>query len=362
MFLICFLLYFIFTFLCLFIVTKAKNKSKMSKFIAITFISLLFVVLNMYCTKSTIHMGGDRYNYYQAFLGTKTESIGLEILFNLFRNFTKNINAVFYFTTFVTCFLTLLAYNILKDANKNTLLFVMLTDLIFFSFTALKQTYTCAIAFLIYAIYLDLNSKYKHFINVFLIFIACLFHTTGFLLIPIYVLFILYENKQLKVKKYLFLIILMIVFFEPLMLLIANGTKDFLPVLSNKIYSYFGKNSMHIDDGNSIISFVKGFPYYIIAFVGIVKSDYLFNKVKNYDKYLFLSIIGAVLYFCSIFSYWLYRFTVLFYFPLGILFSISLKNIKNDKNRLLYYVLVICSEFILLVRWLYLIYSNYGGF
>ena len=361
MFIICITIYFALIILSLLIIPSKKNNSKILSNISILTITIMCCLLNYYCTITSIQMGSDRYNYYLSFLGIKGTSIGLQYVFNFTKIFTKNINAVFYFTTFITIYITLYAFNKIKQANKYTLLFLLLTDYVFFSFTGLKQIYTCAIACLIYSIYFNSTIKHKHLINCVLIFIACMFHTTGFILIPIYALFIICERKNINIYKYLFLITILIIGFEKEMLFIAKIFGSILPSLSNKILDYFGESSLHIDDGNSFLSFIKGFPFYLTTLIGITKYKEIKTKEENYDKLLFLSIIGSVLYLCSVFSYWFHRFTILFYLPIGTLFAVVLKHLKG-KNKLLFCLAIYGSEAIILIRWLYLIYANYGGF
>lgn len=361
MFIYCLLLYIVFTMTSVLLLPRVK-KNKIVKFVFLIIFSTLFTLINVYCTSNSVQMGGDRYNYLLAFFGSKTTSVGLAYLFSLIRVFSNNINTVFYFTTFMTCFFMFWSFLKCKDTDGHTLLFLLLTNIIFFSFTGLKQIYTCILLFIVYCIYFNSTMRHKHFLNIILIVVSCLFHTTGYIMIPIYIILILYEKKEFKINKYLWIMVLFLIFFEPTLLFIAKSLGNVVPTLSNKILDYFGESSLHVDDGNSVLSFIKGFPFYIVSFVGLLKAKKLSLEVKDYDKYLFLSIIGSVLYFCSFFSYWFHRFTVLFYFPIGILFSILLKNINKGKDKLLFALLIYGSELIILIRWLYLIFANYGGF
>ena len=153
MFLKCILLYMTFVLISIMVIPKLKHKDKLTKFIVIVLFSLLFTFINIFCTKKSINMGSDRYNYMLSFLGIKSTSVGLSYIFLFIKLFSNNINTVFYFTTFLACFAIFWSFYKNNDADKNTLLFILLTDIIFFSFTGLKQIYFLANIYYIFYLF-----------------------------------------------------------------------------------------------------------------------------------------------------------------------------------------------------------------
>ena len=360
------LLYIIIAILSVIFVNKniKNNKLKIS-LLAIFIISILFALYNLFCTELSliVHNGQykyyDRNNYLIEFLGLRKTSLGLTMVFELVKFFSNNFKVVLYLSTFLSCFITFLAFKKSKDSNTYSLIFLFLTDFVFCTFFALKQCYTCAFSSLLFVLFFQEKFKYKDLICIILVILSCLFHTSGFILIPIFIFLKIFENK--KINPYIFggLLLLLFLVLEPLLNLIAFFTTNILPSISNRIIGYFN-NGISFKNINSV--FIKGFPFYYITFLSFLNYKKLNKKILHYDKYCVTSIITSFFYLLSAFSYWMYRFTWLFYLPVGILFGIITKEEKKLKIKIFNCILVYGSMIILLIRWLFLIYKNFGGF
>lgn len=342
-----------------FIIVITYNRKKEQK-ISISYIilvSILFVIYNAFCTHLSTRIGGDRSNYLYEFLGYRSTSIGLTYIFNLVKIFTNDIRYVYYLTTFICSYITF--YCLFRDKNSNvySLTFLLCTDFIFFTFVALKQCYVCAIMCLIYYIIFNYNKRHKYLIVSLLVYIACLFHSTGFILILIVIIFYLYKNKKINPVYIIMLFAIFLLFFSNIIALLSRILYIYMPSLSDKIYEYFYSPGVYTD---SKLIFLKGLPFYIVSILGIVKYK-KYRKIDNYDKLLILCSIGSIAYFISIISYWMYRITAIFYLPLSLLFGIIINNEKKGKNKLVYFLLCVLLNLIILIRWLYIVCMS-GGF
>ena len=333
---------------------SGKNKVSTKKIILI---SLLFALYNMICTNFSTRTVGDRANYLYEFLGYRSTSTGLTYIFKFVKLFSSNINVAFYLITFICCFITFYCFFNNKYANKYSLIFLLITDYIFFTFIALKQCFVCAIASLIFYLIFNKGTKYKYVISAILVYIACLFHSTGFLLIPIVLTFFLYRRKKFKPTLLIIILLIIMLSFNGLLSFIVNNFSNYMPTLTGKIIEYFYTDGIYTE---SKLAFLKGLPFYFISIIGVFNYK-KYSIIKNYDKLLVLSFIGSFAYFITFISYWMYRITAIFYLPISLLFGYVYINEKKAKNRLLYFIICILLELIILVRWLYMEFMS-GGF
>lgn len=328
--------------------------------IAIILFSILFVFLNVYCTESSNEMGGDRGNYFYGFIYGRKDSLGLNFVFNIVKIFTDDFHVVLYLTTFICCMLTFFAYRNINEAEVNALVFLFLTDFLFTTFVNLKQCYSNAFASLFFCLIVRERTYGRDILCLVLAVLASLFHPTGVILWPILIYFWIIPKGGKNISLYLFLIFCGALFAPQICMILAHIVAIPLPELSKKIVMYFGAENARVD-GISRFSFIKGFPYYVLLASGIYKRRHLLYKEKNYDKYLFLTSVGTVLYAMSVHSYWMSRFTTMFYLPMGVFYSIIVRNF-NGKKKQFFKIILAGSMFILIVRYIFLIYTNYGVF
>lgn len=325
----------------------------------ILIISLLFTLYNVFVTNGQLPTGGDRLNYYIDFLGYReNESIALSFIFDFVKRINGSIFTVYYITTFICCCLNFLAYSKFSLANKKVALLFLLTDAVLYSFTALKQCYAFAFSALLFANLLD-NKESNDIINIIYIVLACLFHTSGYILIPLFITIKIVKKHPSALYISVFAVFFVFVFFQPILLYFASLLKNVLPVLSKKIMNYFGDS---MPEGGRSIQIIKWIPFYFITFLGFYYRKSLRSKIVNYDLFLIISIISSGLALFSFFNYWFYRFLPLFYLPNFTFFVLINEKVSDKSNRLLNYIIVYGGVALVFYRWLFLIFINYGGF
>lgn len=332
------------------------NTRKIS-IVAILLISVLFCMLNVYATNVATTVGGDRINYTYEFMSGRKTSIGLDALFNIFKNLGLNVNSVFYFSTFVTCIMIFMAYKLLQSAGYLTVYFLLCTNIIFFSFTGIKQTYTVGFATLFFALVLREKNRKNEIAIVILMILACLFHSTGFILLPIYFMRFFIEKFKSKLWLFIFIILICVIFFQPLCLKVASLVVGIFPALSQKIYIYFGENS----SSDNSMTFLRGIPFYLLWGYGCLFRKNLRCRIKKYDSYFLLTTVGVVFYLLAFKSYWMYRFTYIFYFPMAIFFDELVSYSTGANKQIIKYSVGVGTLFVTL-REVFMVFWIYGGF
>jgi len=331
-----------------------KNKMPL---ITIVVVSLLFTLYNYYLTTNSTSMALDRQNYLAEFEGLRdSPSLGVILVQSLIIKLGGGFDALLYFSSFTCVFLTLFAYRLSKQAVPFTLLLLFVSLYISTSFINIKQCYTNALSSLILVLLIEHKGALVNMICIFLIFLACVFHSSGFILIPIYI-YMMYYNKDLNVKKVVLLLVFFAIFFLPIMQFFASVVSGFVPLLSNKINEYFLEGSIHAEN-SSIITIFKGVNIYYITYIGIKWRNKLKELIPNYDKFLFVSIVCSFLYIMALYSYWMSRFMYLFIFVVFIFFSELILYIPQRKKAI---IMVFLFTSVITYREWILIYLLYGG-
>lgn len=324
-------------------------------------ISVLFTLFNVYATTTSVSMGGDRSNYYASFLGyLPAGSVGLNILFKIAHAIGMDYFGVLYFTTFFCTFVTLIAYRLSKDAKPFAFYLLCLTQYFLTTLTALKQAYTSAFAVLFFVLTIEYDTKTSRFFSLVLAVLACAFHSTGYVLIIIVI-----AKRIVKTTKTLLLyfgvLLLVGLFFKDIILTAATLIEPFLPYVAGKIFVYIG-DSAYARSSGSPLAFIMGAPYYLITLLGLRKREMAKPVIKNYDDYLFVVGTGAFIYLLSMYNAWLSRFVYLFSFVSFVFFGELLKTFQLETNRKIYSLLVQGSLALITYRFLFMVYSLYGGF
>lgn len=363
--------------------------------------ALLYTFYNVFCTLTTPTMGQDRVAYTIEFNNGKewATSTGLQAVYTMIRFFGGNIYAVFYFSTFFFAAVSTWAFFFSGLHNRYALTFFVLTDIIFFSFTALKQIYACAFACILFAVAQKKTTLPRVLICLSAVALACLFHNAALILIPTYPLLLLCKSRRMKgwvLFTLIGLLLVSVLFLEQIAGLVAQLVEPIKPSISAKINGYFAANR---ETWNKA-AFLKGLPYYLIVVLGFLKRPRLHEQIANYDMLLMLSALGAAMYLASVQSYWMYRATEFYVFPIcifiGQLAQATVQEIRQKLpaapamstdggsvperlrlrcaacgrflrvgvRSLSFWICagVYGSAFAVLVRWLALIYLNYGGF
>lgn len=340
------------------------HRNKKLSNVSLVVISALFTLYNILITTMRGFLSGDRLNYSEEFLGwKKTDSSGLQCIFNVVEALGGNIYWVFYLTTFVCVLITLIAYRKSKILDYRLFAILFVSEWLFFTITALKQCYVNAIAalFFVYLFEELKGQKTKNDIMcIALSLIAIWFHSTGAVLFLIYLVVKVYRIKPKSGKVLLGAIVVSFAFFEPILMLIGNVVSGIIPILAQKINQYLAEG-YRAGDG-SVLTIIKYIPFYYVALLGLLYRERMKNVIKNYDSYAIVAMIAAELLLFSAKIYWFLRFAGVFYVSVFWLFWLINQNIQSSQNRLINKAIVIGSEAFFFFRWFVLCYINFQGF
>lgn len=337
-----------------------NTRAKMPLWLIIAY-ALLFTLYNVYCTETGAALGYDRSNYaydFAHFGARSTLSVGLGAIFSIVLLFGGTIETVFYLSTFVCCALTFYAYRLSDVAAPPVIPLLLCSEFVFFTFTALKQCYACAFASLFFVLMMRKRTAANTLAALLMVVLACLFHTAGFVLIPLFFLLLSREKRDMS-----FLIIgavlVAVVFFLPqIALLLEAITSPIVPSLAAKIRTYFGALAATPGDA-SPFSFIKWIPFYFITAYGFFRRRDLQPQIPNYDAYLVISCVASAAALCSFTSYWFYRFLYMFFLPVFIFYN---QMAEKSEDRRGPDTVVYGGLGFLLLRFLVQVYVYYGGF
>lgn len=342
---------------------RIENGNKKIKLLSIIFISSLFTFVNWFATKTLANnvLGSDRLNYSVEFLGTRSvQSPGLQFIFDIVKKCGGDIYTVFYVTTFLTMFFTLIAYRRSKLASPKLITLLLVSEYVFFSFTGLKQSYAAAFSFLFFVNAIEDKTKRGLILCVVDIVLAILFHSSGYILIPLLVILrIGRENK----KRFYFITgvaVLSLIFLPNIMQFVSSRIGSFLPILSFKIEKYFGDATGGLDSQWSAI--IKYLPFVYISILGVLNRKRFKYVISEYDSLLLAAVVGSLVVLYSMFSYWFQRFRYSFYFPVFLLYDLIDRNEELKGNRVINDTIVIGGSLLVTTRKILLIFKNFGAF
>ena len=321
-------------------------------------IALVFTLYNYYITVNSVIMGSDRQNYLVNFLGYRqSPSIGLVFIMDFVHLIHGDINTLFFITSFICVFITIKAYQISEDATPNSLLLLFLTQYFLTILTALKQSYTDAIAILFFVIVIE-QKKCNRLLPYICIIVACLFHPAGIVLLPLYIILNGYKRKSYLFVYFLSLIIIA-VFFKQFVYFSGRILTPVLPSIGARLVDYFSETSQ---SDSSSIAFLKGLPYFFITIYGIVNRKMLYDKILNYDRYLLVSASGSMLILMGIYNSWLIRYIYVFSFPSFVFLDKILQTQYKKNTGIIIRIGIGAVLTFFTYRFLYLVYSSSGGF
>ena len=339
-------------------IETGKRTSNLS-FPLILFFSALFTLFNAFCTSNESEWRGDRLQYFRDFNGRHIDS-NLSVIIDLIKSHSGSFEFLLYSTTFLCCLLIFISYKYSKHSTPFSLLVFLCTDTILYSYTRLKQAYAIAIAVLLFSLLLNKESKITlTIIEICLLIILCGFHVSGFIMVPLFILIKYYKGKKHNIYIILIAIMIFFISFQPVLRFIANHTESLIPELSSKINEYFSEEQYNVGDG-SLFYFLKGIPYYFFFILGLSCRKKLVSKIDNYDIYLVIVLCCSLSFILSLWSYWLKRTSVYFCFT-SIEFGILIiRNLENEKMKRFLYTGTFMFFVILLSRYFYQSFSNYG--
>lgn len=333
-------------------------------FLFIPFFSLIFALFYFILTEMSGKVGkwgGDLANYYYKLENNLPTSEGLDFLYGLLRNINFSFVDFLFFTTFVCTLLALSSFRKCSNVTPVAILFFLCTDFVFLTFAQLKQCYACAFACLFFSDIMEKSLRLKNVRCFFWAVLASSFHTTGYILFPILILMNVLEKKKNSFILIMFIFICLLFVAKPLLIIFSGLSQSVLPVVSLKIAQYFIEENS-IAEGGSALTFIKGAPFYFITLWAFVRKKNYSDIISNYDGFLFVSVIGSVLYLFSIESYWMFRFTAIFYFPMAVFWGKLFELEQNLFDRYFLAFLVFATAVIVRFRHIILMYLNYGGY
>lgn len=316
----------------------------------------LCLLYNVYVTETSPIMGGDRTNYQYTYEYERVnESAGLTLLMNVGRMYNVPFVWVLYISTFVSMCLAFLAYRYSREATPYALLMFLLTFYLNASLSAVKQSYAMGCSTLLFMLLLQKHTVLKDAISILLVLIACSFHVTGFILIPLYII-LRVDSKYLGLGKSITILAISAILFIPLISLLGNLSGTAFSLLSEKTDLYFGKNGVA---ETGIMAVFKGLPFFYISTIAIKYRKLLTLKIPDFNKYLLLSLMGSLFYLLSYYDVWMARFEFSFGFAIMVLWC---RVVKYVPNKEIHKIAVMSLLALFTYRHLILIYINFGGF
>lgn len=337
-----------------------KNERKISMVLVIV-VSIVFSFYNKFNSVPQFY-GDDRKNYMQDFYGRLTTYSGFDWYLKLMNKVTHgNFELMLYFTTFICCLILLIVYKYSNNSSPYALFFLFSSNFVFFTFVGLKQAIAGIFANLFFLFILaEAPNIITEIMCLATVILACYFHVTGYILVPIYILMkINYKNNK-KAISIILLMLLAILFMKQLLLGMADALELVLPNISYKITEYLGEDTIQVTEGT--LSVLKGFPYYFITYYALKNRKRYVEKIPDFNRLLVLSFVASILAVSTIVSYWFSRFTFMFLFPVSLLFSnmIQCAKSKVEKHNIL--ILVLIPMLLFTLRSLLLVIVNYGGY
>lgn len=320
--------------------------------------AVLFALLNLLCTKTSAAYGSDRVNYLTEYSGERKSSVGLELVFYLFRFTTNNYLHLLLFTTFSCLLIVLIAHRLFEGGSWISLAFFFTTDFVFFTFTGLKQSYACALIALAFALLMKERTVRTTVVCFLLVGIAVLFHVASLVMIPLFVLCCFERIGKPFLIGGAVLMLLGVVFFTQIGSFVLGVAQHVSPRFAELQTRYFSDLGW---DWSSASVCLKGTPFYMLFGFGCYFRKKVGDKCALYDKYLIVLAAASALYLCSVHVYWMIRFGAFFYLPAAVFFGILFRNVSK-KERIVLSVCTFGVSLVLLIRWVLAIYQNWGGF
>ena len=313
-------------------------RNKLNYFAVVAF-SLIYFCLNYYYTfNDSWGMPGDRINYKNGFEnGLETPSFGLYFIFQMVNHLGYGFEEVALTTTLITLPVVFVSYKYSKYATPRSLLFFLITQYVFNGFVNLKQTYANAFAVLAITVMTNEKTIIGECICLISIVLACLFHPTGYILLSIYILY--KSNIRIRKISVVFIyVLLFVVFLEPIMLFIANLTKNVIPFLGDKLLQYFGSEDS--EEGRLLVM-LKGSVYFYILYNIIRYNRVLKHNIANYDFYVMLVFMGTSFYIVSFYNVWIPRSIEIISFPILVFWSKCIDYLPNKSRKVTFTFLLI---------------------
>ncbi len=307
-------------------------KNKYIKISAI--IGGLAMMLPIFICGLRYNVGTDFENYQQWFnyylsnkISLKSEEIGFGILIKLIQLFTRNPQ--FLFLTVAAIINILIILFIRKHTKYFELGYFLFVALYFYysTFNILRQW--IAIAIFLYAIKYIYSRNIKKYL--IFIFIACTFHKTAIIAIPIY--FIL--NMKLNKKNIIIILLMILILYFGLDIILLRVSTIF-NINTAKYLNYFNKDDTIGANGYAYSSITM----IALIIISITKKQYLLNNSHGKEDITMLILMLAFS-IMGINSLIFSRLQLYFLPYLTVIIPNMLKIITKSQRKFVYVIIVI---------------------
>ena len=337
-----------------------KKKMPIIAIVIVAFIFGLFNKLNTEWIGNSIY-GGDRQNYLQDYYGRLTGYQGFDLFLRLAATYIGDFNLTLYFTTFLCCLTILIVLRYSEQATPSTLAFILASNFVFFTFTGLKQALAGIFVNIFFLLAL---SRRRGFVVdvccIAMMFLSVQFHITGYVLLPVFFMLRLNYDRGRKSALIFMVLLITLLFMEPILLGLARFLGSNATVLVDKINEYLTEDALQPAEGR--LAFLKGVPYYCLTYFAASSRHEMVSKIQNYDRYLIISGLASMFSASTIVSYWFPRFTYLFVFPCAILYGLLVMGIEDKRRRQLMTLTILMPLLFFTLRSNMLVFINYGGY
>lgn len=359
------ILYYFIYIICLYLYLRylyanknSDEKRKIKLFMMIIF-AALFGIYAMYCGSNGTW--GDRYNYAMRFendvfkASVKSSSLGLFYLEEILHLVTHDSKWLFFFVSAIFTYYTLYLYQKEKDMTPEVILLLFLSTYGLISFYMLKQ----ALAVVFASCSMVLFYKKQKIKSLVFLIIALLFHETAIIVPVIY--FMIYFTKKGNYLRFFSYIILLV------FCLFFNKINTYIISIFNLIPSVNIQLSGYLDSEGSLIlnynylTALKGLPFYLITFLGIVYRKKLSGKIERYNDYLTISFLCSIFTLLSTYMYWMWRFSLYCYLYTFVLYIKIYSNCEVKFNQKIMGLVIPTILLALILKLLLQYFLIYGG-
>ena len=332
-------------------------RKKRFPIIAIVLLCLMAGYYGTICGQ--VPIASDRLNYAMRFSSdtfldaVKQSSYGLYFIEKILHLFTYDPYVLFFTIPVICVALYLFAYNIWDDVIPLAILMFGFSACVNYSFYQYKQAPALGLMALSFAYFLRGRKLYA----ILFMIGAIAFHESALLMVPLYIVMMGSRKRWVRIAEIVFLLVCVFGFSYINVGLVRIAS--LIPGLNFQLQNYLG-DSGGIQIDSNLATIFKGFPYYVITIVGIVQRPKLIDSIKNYDKYLTMSIFASACILLSAYMYWMWRFGSYTYFPILIFASLIYREM--DTNRELFKWTVVLSLAFITFRAFAQFYFIYGGY
>ena len=279
---------------------------------------------------------------------------GLNIIIKFLHKFSYDERILFFTISFIVVLLTLIAYYLADQGDRNVIKYIVCSDYLICSFSWLKQSPAMALGVLS----MIMMFKKKYISSIFFLAIAVLFHESAIILLPIYLMCVGSKNKAIRYCCYS-LMIFTLLFFSSATRLTFLFVGRFIPDLYEESRLYLDSSGA-IAQSLNFITILKGLPFYMITIHGFLKRNTYRERIAHYDELLVISAYVSLARMLSLYMYWMERFAIYCYIPDFIFASEMIAANTNSTEAGNFDKVLTITLSIITLRYLAILFFKYG--